>query len=131
MPREFKYRGKTLDELSKMGITELSDLFGARTRRKIKKGFTKEQKALLEKIKKAREGKYNKLLKTHCRDMPFLHEMIGLKIEVHNGKAFVPFQIQPEELGHLLGEFALTRREVKHKAPGVGATRSSKHISVK
>jgi len=85
----------------------------------------------MQKVKDAKEGKRKKAIKTHCRDMPILPEMFGLKIQVYSGKSFVPLEIMPEMIGHLLGEFVLTRREVKHKAPGVGATRSSKHISVK
>jgi small subunit ribosomal protein S19 len=34
-------------------------------------------------------------------------------------------------IGHYLGEFAVTRRGVTHSGPGVGATRSSKHVPLK
>jgi len=34
-------------------------------------------------------------------------------------------------LGHRLGEFAMTRKSVSHSGPGVGATRSSKFVSLK
>jgi len=131
MAKEFTYRGKTVAELEAMGLSELADLLTARIRRTLKRGFTEEQKKLLEKVKAAKEGKRKKPIKTHCRDMPVLPIMFGLKIHVHNGKEWVPLEIKPEMIGHLLGEFALTRKEVKHKAPGVGATRSSKHVSVK
>jgi small subunit ribosomal protein S19 len=50
---------------------------------------------------------------------------------VHNGKEYVPVEITAEKLGHRLGEFALTRKQVKHSAPGFGATRSSKYIPLK
>jgi small subunit ribosomal protein S19 len=32
--------------------------------------------------------------------------MLGLTVNVHNGKEFVPVEITPEKLGHRLGEFA-------------------------
>ena len=131
MAREFTYRGKKVAELEAMGLAELAELLPARRRRALKRGLTEEQKKLMEKIKQAKDGKRKKPIKTHCRDMPVLPIMFGLKIHIHNGKEWVPIEIKPEMIGHLLGEFALTRKEVKHKAPGVGATRSSKFISVK
>ena len=48
-----------------------------------------------------------------------------------NGKEFVLVNIEREMIGHLLGEFSLTRKKVGHNSPGVGATRSSSNISVK
>lgn len=131
MVREFTYRGKKVAELEAMGLTELAQLLPARQRRALRRGFTESQKKLMEKIKETKEGKKKKPIKTHCRDMPVLPIMFGLKINLHNGKEWVPVEVRPEMIGHLLGEFALTRKEVKHKAPGVGATRSSKHVSVK
>jgi len=50
---------------------------------------------------------------------------------VHNGQGFVEIEVRPEMIGHYLGEFALTRRNVAHSGPGVGATRSSKHVPLK
>ena len=50
---------------------------------------------------------------------------------VYSGKDYVAVTIIPEMLGHYLGEFVRTRKEVKHSAPGVGATKSTAHISVK
>ncbi len=125
MARKFTYRGKTLEELSKMSLDELADIFDARIRRKLKRGLTEREKKLLKRLKHKKE------IRTHCRDMPVLPEMIGKKIYVHNGKEFVPVEIVPEMLGHRLGEFVLTRKKVQHSAPGVGASRSTKHISVK
>ena len=131
MAKKFKYRGKTPEELENMGLTELAQLFRARARRSIKRGFSEQQKKLLQKVKLAKEGKRKKPIKTHCRDMIIIPAMFGLKINVHNGKEFVPVEITPERIGYTLGEFVQTRKEVKHKAPGIGATRSSKFISVK
>jgi len=63
--------------------------------------------------------------------MVILPEMVGAKIGVYNGKEFVPVVIKPEMIGHRLGEFALTCKKVEHSAPGVSATRGSKHIPLK
>jgi len=57
--------------------------------------------------------------------------MVGAKLGVHNGKDWVTVDITPEMIGHRTGEFALTRRRVKHSAPGIGASRSSKFVSIK
>jgi len=103
----------------------------ARARRSLKRGLTEQQKKLLDKIIKAKEGRYKKNIRTHSRDMMVLPQMIGARILVYDGKTFVPVEIIPEMLGHMLGEFVRTRRDVTHKAPGVGATRGTKHVSVK
>jgi len=127
----FTYKGKTLAELKKLSLKELTELLPARQRRSLKRGFTDYQKRLLDKIRKDSNGSYNKIIKTHCRDMIILPNMIGMTILVYNGKEFVPVNIQEEMIGHYLGEFALTRKKVEHSAPGVGATRSSANISVR
>jgi small subunit ribosomal protein S19 len=63
--------------------------------------------------------------------MIVLPEFVGRKIAVYNGKEFQEVLIQQEMIGHYLGEFALTRKPVKHTGPGVGATRSSKFMPLK
>lgn len=63
--------------------------------------------------------------------MIILPEMIGIAIEVHNGKEFVNVELQPEMIGHRFGEFAPTRSRVNHGSAGVGATRSSKFVPLK
>lgn len=95
MAKEFTYRGKTADELQKMGLTELAQIMPAKFRRRIKRGLTDGQKKLLEEIKKFKEGKRKKPIKTHYRDLLILPEMFGIKISVHNGKEFIPVEIQP------------------------------------
>ncbi len=124
---KFMYRGKSLEEIQNMSLAEFSKLLPARERRSLKRGLTERQKKLLEKIRK----NPNKFHKTHCRDMLILPEMIGVKIGVHNGKEYVPIEIKPEMIGHRLGEFVLTRKQVKHSAPGFGATKSSKFVPLK
>jgi small subunit ribosomal protein S19 len=126
--KEFKYRGLTLEELQKLSIDELLPLLPSRMRRTLKRGLTKEQDKLLNDIKKAKQGE---VVKTHCRNMIILPEFVGHRIDVHNGSEFQRVDIQPEMIGHYLGEFALTRKKVKHTGPGVGATRSSKYMPLK
>ncbi|HDD70030.1 30S ribosomal protein S19 [Candidatus Bathyarchaeota archaeon] len=134
MPREFMYRGYTLDQLQSMSMDEFINLLPSRQRRSLHRGLTPEQRILLEKIRKAKEamrkGK-SEVVKTHVRDMVILPEMVGLTILVHNGKEFVPVEIKPEMIGHYLGEFAITNRPVKHGTPGIGASRSSMYVPLK
>jgi len=124
--KEFTYYGKTLEELKKLSLTEFAELAPARVRRSLKRGLTEQQKILLKKIKNKEKD-----IKTHCRNMVILPEMVGTALRIHNGKEFVKTVIQEEMIGHYLGEFILTRKGVSHSAPGIGATRSSAALSVK
>lgn len=122
---EFTYRGKTLEELMKMSLEEFAELLPARQRRSIKRGFSEDEKKLINKIINDRP------VRTHLRHTIILPEMVGKKISVYNGKEFISFEVQPEMLGHRLGEYAHTRKMVKHGSAGVGATRSSKFVPLK
>jgi small subunit ribosomal protein S19 len=90
-----------------------------------------EKRKLREKIKLARDGKLKNAIRTHIRDMIILPDMIGLTINVHNGKEFAAVVIRPEMVGHYLGEYAITNKRVQHGAPGVGASRSSLYVPLK
>ena len=126
MAKEFLYRGKTIQDIQKMDLDEFAKLVPSRERRKIKRGFTEMEKKLLASV-----SKDEKDIKTQCRDMIVLPQMVGKTIKVHSGKEWVMLIIAPEMLAHRLGEFALTRRQVRHSAPGIGATRSSASLSVR
>lgn len=127
MVKEYRFRGHSLEELKKMSIEEFSRLLESRARRALKRGFTEQQKKLLENIRKNPE----KFHKTYVREMVILPEMVGAKIGVYNGKEWISVFIIPEMVGHRIGEFAQTTKKVKHSAPGIGASRGSKHIAVK
>ena len=132
MPREFRYRGYTLEQLQNMSMDEVIRLLSARARRSLLHGLSYEQRKLLEKIRMVREsGNDGEPIKTHARDMVILPEMVGITIHVHNGKEFVPVEIKPEMIGHYLGEFAITNKPVRHGTPGIGATRSSMYVPLK
>lgn len=125
--KEFTYQGLTVPELQELSLSEFAALVPSRVRRSIERGWTHGQEKLYNDIKAGNAEVY----KTHDRDTVILPMMIGTRVAVHNGKEFQEVLIQPEMVGHLLGEFALTRREVKHTGPGVGATRSSKYLPLK
>jgi small subunit ribosomal protein S19 len=122
----FSYRGKTIEELKEMSEHEFAKLLPSRQRRSIMRGFTEQQKKLLERIK---DGKKN--IETHCRDIVILPLMVGTTIKVHRGNRFEPVIITEEMVGHYIGEFTLTRVKVSHSSPGIGATKSSSSLSVK
>jgi small subunit ribosomal protein S19 len=123
---EFTYRGFRLEDLRKMGMSELLPVMPSRVRRKINRGLTKGEENLLSRFR-SEETK----IRTHLRDMIIMPEMVGKEVEIYNGKEFLRVEIQPEALFHYLGEFALTRKKVAHGSAGIGATRSSKYVPLK
>ena len=131
MAKEMLFKGKTIEELRAMSMQDFAKLLPSRQRRSIKRGFTPLQKKLIAKVAKFKAGKTKKPVKTHCRDMIVLPDMVGLIMHIHRGKTFEPVAVEIEMLGHYLGEFAMSRSKVQHSAPGIGATKSSAATSVK
>jgi small subunit ribosomal protein S19 len=129
---EFTYRGHTLDELQDMSLEDVAELLPARQRRTIERGLSVEKEKLLEDAREADpEETASNPLRTHLRDMPVVPEMVGLTFAVHRGDGFERVEVEPEMLGHYLGEFQLTRTSVEHGQAGIGATRSSKFVPLK
>ncbi|MBI3114962.1 MAG: 30S ribosomal protein S19 [Candidatus Kerfeldbacteria bacterium] len=80
--------------------------------RSLKKGpFTDEK--LLKKLSKVKAGDKT-VVKTWSRDSVITPAMVGVTIGVHNGKVHVPVYIIENMVGHKLGEFAPTRKFVRH-----------------
>lgn len=131
MVKEFRYRGRTLQELQEMSMEELINILPSRIRRTLKRGLGEERLKLLRELKAAKDNPSGKPVKTHMRDMPILPNMVGLTIHVINGKEFVPVEIKPDMVGHYLGEYAITNKPVKHGTPGIGASRSSLYVPLK
>jgi small subunit ribosomal protein S19 len=123
--KEFKFHGKSLEEVKTMSLAEFGKLLPSRQRRSLQRGYTEAQKKLMDKVKRTNEGTYKKTIKTHCRDVIIVPSMLGLTILIHTGRKFEALIVVPEMLGHFLGEFALTRTRLQHSSPGIGATRSS------
>jgi len=126
--KEFLFHGKTIEELQKLSVEDLLPMLPSRSRRTLKRGLSKDENKLMIDVKNAKQGD---LIKTHCRNMIVLPMFVGHNILIHNGKEFERVNIQPQMIGHYLGEFALTRKKVKHTGPGVGATRGSKFMPLK
>ncbi|MFP4626684.1 MAG: 30S ribosomal protein S19 [Natronomonas sp.] len=128
----FTFRGHTLDELQEMAIDDVAELLPARQRRTIERGLSVEHEKLREKAQKRDpEATADNPIRTHLRDMPILPEFVGLTFAVHDGQNFERVEVEPEMIGHYLGEFQLTRNSVEHGQAGIGATRSSKFVPLK
>jgi small subunit ribosomal protein S19 len=124
--KEFTYRGHSLEELLALPMADIIELLPARARRTYIRGLNPEQESFIRRLRAASGP-----VKTHRREIPILPEFVGKTVRVYNGKEFSPVDIKPEMIGHYLGEFALTRKSVKHSGLGVGATRSSKFMPLK
>lgn len=127
MPKDFKYRGKTVEELKAMSMDEFIRLLPSRKRRSLRRGLSNEQRIILEKLRRDT----GKPIRTHARDLVILPEMIGKSVHVFNGKEFIEVKINEKMLGHYLGEYAITMNPVRHGRPGIGASRSSMYIPLK
>ena len=79
--------------------------------RSAKKGPYINEK-LLKKIsqRKPEDG----VIKTWARSSEISPEMVGFTFGVHNGKDFIDVKISEDMIGHRLGEFAKTRKFIRH-----------------
>ena len=128
------YRGCTLKELQEMSMDDFIKLLPSRRRRSLLRVPSEERRKLMMKLRKAKKALdtgTEKIVRTHCRDSIILPEMVGITIFVHNGKDFVPVEITPQKIGHLLGEYAITNKRVAHGSPGIGASRSSMYVPLR
>ncbi|MEP0813887.1 MAG: 30S ribosomal protein S19 [bacterium] len=81
--------------------------------RSTKKGPFIDEK-LAAKVRKSQETGDKRPIRTWSRSCTITPDMIGLTIEVHNGKKFLPVFVTEELVGHKLGEFAPTRTFRSH-----------------
>ena len=127
MPKDFNYRGKTVEELQSMSMDEFIRLLPSRMRRSLRRGLSEEQRIVLEKLRKNDD----RPVRTHARDLVIMPEMIGKKIHCYTGKEFKEININEKMVGHYLGEYAVSITPVRHGRPGIGASRSSMYIPLK
>lgn len=80
--------------------------------RSLKKGPYVDPR-LMEKLSRLRAGDRT-VIKTWARASTITPEMVGFTIAVHNGKIHIPVTIVENMVGHRLGEFAPTRKFVRH-----------------
>jgi small subunit ribosomal protein S19 len=81
-----------------------------------KKGFFVDP-SLMTKVEVAQKAGNRKPIKTWSRRSTVTPVFIGVNLEVHNGKTFIPVYITENMVGHKLGEFAPTRTFKQHTQP--------------
>jgi len=82
--------------------------------RSLKKGFFVDP-GLWKRVEVAQAKDDRRPIKTWSRRSQITPEFIGLNLEVHNGKQFVPVHITDNMVGHRLGEFSPTRTFKGHQ----------------
>ena len=80
--------------------------------RSLKKGPYVDEK-LMKKVGNLKVGDKT-VIKTWARNSTITPEMVGFNFEIHNGKDFIPIFVVENMVGHKLGEFALTRKFIRH-----------------
>jgi small subunit ribosomal protein S19 len=65
-------------------------------------------------LKKAMAWDRETPIKTWARSCEISPEMVGIAFAVHTGKSFVEVRVSEEMVGHRLGEFAPTKKFVRH-----------------
>ena len=134
--RNYTFRGKTLDDLRAMEVPEFVKLLSSQRRRYISREFGVKHIHLIKKLKAARDavknpGEKPACVRTHLRSMVILPEFVDNVIGIYNGKEFIEIQVKPEMIGHVLADFSMPKKLVKHSKAGVGATRGSSATSLK
>ena len=80
--------------------------------RSLKKGPYVDER-LLKKVQNLKQGDKT-VIKTWSRDCTITPEMVGFTFGVHNGRIHIPVFAIENMVGHKLGEFAITRKFIKH-----------------
>ena len=80
--------------------------------RSLKKGPYVDAK-LQKKVAALKQGD-NTVIKTWARASSITPEMVGFTFGVHNGRTHIPVKVVENMVGHKLGEFAPTRKFVRH-----------------
>ena len=80
--------------------------------RSLKKGPYVDEN-LIKKIHNLKVGDRT-IINTWARDSVISPEMVGFTIGIHNGKTHLPVLVVEDMVGHKLGEFAPTRKFIRH-----------------
>lgn len=81
--------------------------------RSLKKGLYIDPR-VLNKVEKVKASGKKAAIKTWSRACVISPEMVGVTFAVHNGKDFLNVYIDENMVGHRLGEFAATKKFVRH-----------------
>lgn len=121
--KEPKYRGKKIEELRQLDVREVAKYLRSRQRRTVLRQFQKVETFLNRSKKKIASGKR---IRTHNRTLVVLPQMVGMKIQIYNGKEYVPIEVTPQMIGHTFGEFSPTRKKAGHTKTGPGGAKKKK-----
>lgn len=110
--KELKFKGKTLEELQALDVREFAKLLNSRQKRSVLRNFQKHENFVKRANAQIAKGKNS--VKTHIRDLVIVPGLVGMKLQVYNGRDFLHFEVTIEMLGHKFGEFALTRTKTRH-----------------
>ena len=113
--KEFKFKGKTMEELEAFDVREFSKLLTSRMKRSLLRNFQEHEEFIV--LAKAKNQK-KKHIRTHKRSLVIVPELVGMRIYIYNGNKFLPVDIIGEMLGHRFGEFSPTRAKIKHEKKG-------------
>lgn len=81
--------------------------------RSLKKGpYVNER--LLKKVQELLQRGERGPVRTWSRDSTIVPDMVGVTFEVHDGRHFVAVKPTEDMVGHRLGEFAPTRKFLRH-----------------
>jgi small subunit ribosomal protein S19 len=83
--------------------------------RSIKKGFFVDPH-LAKKVAAAQANTDRKPIQTWSRRSTITPDFVGLNLNVHNGRSFLPVYVTENMVGHKLGEFSPTRTFKGHQA---------------
>lgn len=133
--KQFSYKGKSLEDLIDMPVSEFAKLITSSERRHLLRGLNKYENDLIARVDAAQNSDSPTALstpiKTHERSMIVLPCMIGCTIAIHCGNGFFPIEIKPEMIGTRLRNYVPTRKVCTHGKPGLGATSGSKFTPLK
>merc|ERR1712131_438397 len=110
----FNYRGKSLEQLLEMKLSEFAQLITSKNRRHLLRGINKYENRLLEQVSEWHQ-KHEKTkvkpgpIKTHERTMIIVPSMIGCSIADHCGNGFFPLEIKPQMIGKKLKAYGQQR----------------------
>ena len=69
----------------------------------------------IQKLSGKQKQKQNYVIRTWSRRSTITNDFVGYTFQIHNGKSFKSVTINPDMVGHKLGEFAVTRKPLIHK----------------
>jgi len=81
--------------------------------RSLKKGLYIDPR-VLNKVEKVKASGKKAAIKTWSRACVISPEMVGVTFAVHNGKDFLNVYVDENMVGHRLGEFAATKKFIRH-----------------